>query len=303
MSDETATFVRAHFKRLGGAETVDFDVHFNPATLSYEITNNAPPADGGDAGKSKQFTALSTGKLSMDLVFDTTHDGTDVREKTSLVSKLMEPDAETRAPWETEFTWGMYKFTGVVASYKETLDFFAPSGVPLRAAISVSMSSGKDQNPFNPTRGKTVNTAGRLEPAVVPPPAGGAAAAAAKAGAPKAARSLAAFNGQESLRFASGSSLTVPGSVPLKGAVGLSAGASAGFSAGASASAGFQAGASGGMKLNPQALLPGAPTAGITAGAGAAFGVGGQARSSGSASLKADVGAGVSLATRIRFGE
>jgi len=297
VSDETATFVRAHFKRLGG-EKVDFDVHFNPATLSYEITNNAPPGDG-DAGKSKQFTALSTGKLTMDLVFDTTHDGTDVREKTSQVSRLMEPDAGTRAPWETEFTWGMYKFTGMVTSYKETLDFFAPSGVPLRAAINLSMSSGKEQNPFNPTRGKAVNTAGKLEPAVVPPPAGGAAAAAARAGAPKAARSLAALNGQESLRFGTGTSLTVPGSVPLKGAVGLSAGASAG----ASASAGFQASASGGMKLDPQALLPGAPTAGIAAGAGAAFGVGGQARSSGSASLKADVGAGVSLATRIRFGE
>jgi hypothetical protein len=295
VSDETATFVRAHFKRLGG-EAVNFDVHFNPATLGYEITNAAPPGDG-DAGKSKQFTALSTGKLSMDLVFDTTHDGTDVREKTSLVSRLMEPDPGTRAPWETEFSWGMYKFTGVVASYKETLDFFAPSGVPLRAAINLSMSSGKDQNPFNPTRGKTVNTAGHLEPAVVPPPAGGAAAAAARAGAPRAARSLAAMNGQESLRFGSGTSLTVPGTVPLKGAMGMSAGAFA------STSGGFQAGASGGMKLDPQALLPGAPTAGITAGAGAAFGVGGQARSSGSASLKADVGAGVSLAARIRFGE
>ena len=299
MSDETATFKRACFKRLGG-EKVEFHVHFNPATLSYEITNNAPPQDG-DAGKSKQFTALSTGKLSMDLVFDTTHDGTDVREMTSQVSRLMEPDPETRAPWETEFTWGMYKFVGVVVSYKETLDFFAPSGVPLRAAINLSMSSGKEQNPFNPTRGQAVNTAGKLEPAVVPPPAGGAAAAAARAGAPKAARSLAALNGQESLRFATGGSLTVPGAVPLKGAVGLSAGASAGFSA--SASGAFASGASGGMKLDPQALLPKAPTAAISAGACAAFGVGGQARSAGSASLKADVGANVSLASRIRFGE
>lgn len=148
------------------------------------------------------------------------------------------------------------------------------------------MSSGKDQNPFNPTRGKAVNTAGRLEPAVVPPPAGGAAAAAAKAGAPGAARSLAALNGQDSLRFASGASLTVPGTVPLKGAVGLSGGASAG-----------------GQKMDPRALLPSAPTAGLGAGAGAAFGVGGQARSAGAASLRADVGAGASLASRIRFGE
>jgi hypothetical protein len=296
VSDETATFTRAHFKRLGG-ETVDFKVHFNPATLSYEITNNAPP-EGGDAGKSKQFTALSTGKLSMDLVFDTTHDGTDVREKTSQVSRLMEPDPETRAPWETEFTWGMYRFVGVVNSYKETLDFFAPSGVPLRAAINLSMSSGKEQNPFNPTRGKPVTTSGRLEPAVVPPPAGGPAAAAARAGAPKAARSLAALNGEASLRFSSGASLTVPGSVPLKGAAGLSAGASAGGASGA-----FAASASGGMRLDPRALLPGAPTAGVSVGAGASFGVGGQARSAGSASLKADVGAGLSLAARIRFGE
>lgn len=126
MSSEDTEFARASFKRLGG-EPVEFAVHFNPASLSYEITANAPPAEG-DAAKSKQFTALSTGKLSMDLVFDTTHDGTDVREMTSKVSRLMEPDPDTRAPWETEFTWGAYKFTGIVGSYKETLDFFAPSG-------------------------------------------------------------------------------------------------------------------------------------------------------------------------------
>ncbi|HZG42697.1 MAG TPA: hypothetical protein VEY93_07025, partial [Longimicrobium sp.] len=223
MSTEDTGFVRASFKRLGG-EPVEFKVHFNPASLSYEITANAPPAEG-DAAKSKQFTALSTGKLSMDLVFDTTHDGTDVRVQTMLVSRLMEPDPETRAPWETKFTWGLYTFTGVVNSYKETLDFFAPSGVPLRAAINLSMSSGQNQNPFALTAGKAVNTAGKLEPAVVPPPAGGAAEAAARAGAPGAARALAALNGQDSLRFPSGGSLTVPGSVPLKGAVGLSAGA------------------------------------------------------------------------------
>lgn len=39
------------------------------------------------------------------------------------------------------FEWGSFKFQGLVESYKETIDFFAPTGVPLRASINLTLAS------------------------------------------------------------------------------------------------------------------------------------------------------------------
>ena len=257
-------FKRATFTPQGGPNPKPIEVHFNPVSLQYTITNTMKEGKGK---KTKQFVTQSTGKLTMDLVFDTTHNGEDVRAHTDQVAKFMEPDKD-KVPPVVEFQWGTYKFRGMVESYKETLDFFAASGVPLRAAVNLTMarqdevfaSAGKQDKP---------------EPVNVPLGLGDdATSTASKGGNPGAGRSLAAQNGQESMRFPSGGLLTVGASVTLsppvafaKAGVSLSGGASVGAGFGLSAGAGVSAGAG----------ISARAGAGVSAGAGASIGIGGRA--------------------------
>jgi hypothetical protein len=96
----------------------------------------------------------------------------------------------------------------------------------------------------------------------------------------------------------------------------VSAQAGAGFSvsAGARASAGVSAsaGAFAGLQtasvklsstLNPENLLPVKASVNLATDSGALFSLGGQATLEGSASLRADVGAGASLKAKLEFDE
>ena len=78
---------RAFFQVDGSTDKVE--VHFNPETLQYTITNNLQNQGGGNA--TKQYVSDSTGKLTMDLIFDNTSSGEDIRMKSSKIAKLMEP--------------------------------------------------------------------------------------------------------------------------------------------------------------------------------------------------------------------
>ena len=69
--------------------SAEIPVHFNPASLQYTITNTLE--NKGSGNSKKQYVTQSSGKLTFDLVFDTTHNGEDVRLYTGKVAKLMEP--------------------------------------------------------------------------------------------------------------------------------------------------------------------------------------------------------------------
>ena len=281
----------ASFETLTG-EKLTVPVHFNPASLQYTVANTLK--EEGKGAKKKQYVSQTTAKLTMDLVFDTTDSGEDVRVTTNKMAKLLQPVAaggDKNVPPTVRFSWGAYAFTGMVEQYKETIDFFAAGGIPLRAAINLTLSSQDvvfDSGTANPA---SVDTDLAAEPVVAPGSddaagPGGAQGVANAAGDPRAARAIAAANGADSLRFGAGASLAVGASV----GVGFAAGASAsvGFSAGIGASAGasFSAAAGAGMSAS----------AGLSAGAGAnllppaAFASGG-----GGLSLGAGAGAGLGL--------
>jgi hypothetical protein len=328
------TFKRATFTVQGSGAPAPIEVHFNPVSLQYTIANTLKEGKGT---KTKQFVAQSTGKLTMDLVFDTTHSGEDVRTHTDKIARFMEPDQD-KVPPVVEFQWGTYTFRGMVESYKETIDFFAASGVPLRAAVNLSMA--RQDNVFSSDTAKDPP-----EDVDVPLAAGDdATSTASRAGDPGAGRSLAAQNGQDSMRFPTGASLTVGASVKLsppvafasggagigvkagagigvsggagfgvKGSGGISASAgvsiggkaSAGVTASAGAFAGLRTGAAAraGASLNLATLVQAPASTALATSAGASFDATGRATLSGSASLKADVGANASLRARIQFEE
>jgi hypothetical protein len=211
-----------------------------------------------------------------------------------------------------EFGWGAYSFKGVVEQYKETMDFFSASGVPLRASINLTLASQEVEFSSGPQP-----AADRRPPAdPVDAPAGTTPTQAANAtGNPRAARDIASANGSASLRFGGSASLAVGGEVSLAAAASFSAGAGAGGGIGASIGIGgglsltATAGpAFAGLRVSPAAvtanladaraaLLPGPVISGATS-----FTPGGRAQVTSGGSLSADVGANADLHARIDFG-
>ncbi|XXT19180.1 hypothetical protein WME94_54035 [Sorangium sp. So ce429] len=240
-------------------------VHFNPASLQYQVSNTLERRGQGNAAK--QYVSQSTAKLTMDLVFDTTISGEDVRSVTQRLARMMEPAEEgnDKVPAIVSFEWGAYEFQGMMEQYKETLDFFSPDGVPLRSTINLTLAAQDEVFAASGTGGDQ-DTTGSLSPdAVSVPPSQDADATtvAARGGNPRAGRSVAAANGLESLRSAAGRALTFGTGPSLRGPAAFASGG-----VGAAAGAGFGAGIGGGVG----ASFGASASAGFGASAGAAFG-------------------------------
>ncbi len=119
-------------------------VQFNPETLKVAYSNTM---EGGDqsGGSAIQFVSKSSTKLSVDLWFDASAlaDVDDVRTLTKKVNHFITPveQGEGLAPPAVRFLWGSFLFEGVMASMDETLEFFSAEGKPLRAKVSISLTS------------------------------------------------------------------------------------------------------------------------------------------------------------------
>lgn len=140
-------------------------VDFNPQTLKVAFANQN---SGGNqpAGSSSQFVGSPSSKLSVELLFDTTETGSDVRQKTRDVAYFMSPklsDNEERTPPFVRFQWGSFIFEGKVDSMDETLDYFSEEGMPLRATVALNLSS--DTGVFLIGRVNNANNAAPRSPA------------------------------------------------------------------------------------------------------------------------------------------
>ena len=300
-------------------------VHFNPQTLQFAITNRL--ANTGSGATKKQFVSSATGKLSMETVFDTTGSGENVRLATARLGAFMMPGDNDTPPVVT-FKWGVYEFVGMFESYDETIDFFSPDGVPLRATVKLAMAS-QDQV-FAPGASGRSDTGGDLSPdsslSAPAPPGLGVTATATLGGNPGAGRALASANGLASMRFAAGGEVDVDASVNLRGpevfasagagagggfGIDIGGGAAAGIGGQLSAGVGASAGAFGGLRAGASAGAGVSLNVGLSAGASATgslgledaggFCVGGAAGLEGSASMKTDVGVAGALNAKIEF--
>ena len=297
----------ARFKTLSGpaAQRVEVEVHFNPESLQHTVQNTLK--EEGRGAKKKQHVSQTTAKLTMQLVFDTTDTGEDVRIYTDDMAKLLQPykDGNNKSPPLVEFGWGLYRFTGLVEQYKETIDFFAAGGVPLRSSVDITLAS--QEVTFESSHNPSASVDGALsaqEPTVHQQPEpdqssgpGGAAGLANALGDPRAARAIASMNGSASLRFGAGAQLAVGGGVSLQGAaafsVGASASAGAGIGIGGGAGIGISGGAGIGVSAGAGIGVSAGTGAGFSAGAGAGFGV--------SAGAGIGTGAGFSAASSGAF--
>lgn len=305
------------------------EVHFNPESLDITFTNSV------QKGKKNQPAQVSvteaTAKLSMELIFDTTLKGIDVRTETIKLARMMDPAQKTprkkkaqkkQIPSIVIFQWGTIWFEGYIDSYKEKIDFFSAEGVPLRATVSLSMT--QQQRDFNPNEqapyAKVSITGGDISLQSHAPinrigQNTSVTDAAKNFGNPAAARSVAALNGIENIRLPEVDELLImePGlpqaprfnmSMSQDGAnLGLQAdGEIAGMFSNLRSATGY-GGASpaggGGLSLDMESHFNG--SMGVSA--NASFGVGGQVDVDSNASLSADVGIFADIELGIQFEE
>lgn len=270
------------------------EVHFNPTTLVYTVENSVSQQSG--AADKAQYAGTFTGKLTMDLQFDTTDTGADVRTVTKKVAMMMTPtnqasgasanqasppgnntatqSAPAQAPPMVVFAWGSYQFRGVLESYKETIDFFSADGVALRSLVAVGLAQQNlvfdDGVPL-----KSATTSGTL----VPSGSGDSALSiATRGGDPAAARQLATANGLDSVRFTGGATLQVGGGVQLNPPAAFVSSASAG--GGLTLGLGLSASGGVGASVGVSEGISGGAGAGISASAGIGISAGAHASAS-----------------------
>lgn len=127
-----------------------FEVQYNP--LSFNLERSAKwdekPQPGNAPTLEYGGTALAT--ASMELMFDTTHDGSDVR--TSWVDKLLHllnpsyqpadgeaSDSDKRRPARVWFQWGSHSMLSVIESVSTSFMMFSQDGTPVRAKVALKL--------------------------------------------------------------------------------------------------------------------------------------------------------------------
>jgi hypothetical protein len=140
---------------------------FNPSKLQVAKSNSW--SSGNSKGRNAPelvFDGGGSGSMSLELTFDTTDTGKPVTTHTNKLAELMQVDTQLpdydaatnngRPQW-VKFHWGdMHTFKAVIASMDMTFTYFASSGVPLRANVSLSLTQYEPEanwSPQNPTSG------------------------------------------------------------------------------------------------------------------------------------------------------
>lgn len=131
-----------------------FYVQFNPETLEIQSTSKVQEDKGEKQNKTPvQVVAGTERRLSVQLIFDETLTGDDVRNRTSKIVGLMRAgegtldnygkrgaDKDVMLPSVVKFEWGNLTFQGTISECSETLEYFSPQGVPLRASVTFSLT-------------------------------------------------------------------------------------------------------------------------------------------------------------------
>jgi len=115
-------------------------VLFNPPEYALDLSNQYAEVEIPGLGSSLlQFVRGGAQTLSMDLFFDTTSTGTDVRRHTDLIVNLTDLNPRTHAPPRLLFMWGTLAFPCVLERVNQKFVYFSAAGVPLRAELSITL--------------------------------------------------------------------------------------------------------------------------------------------------------------------
>jgi hypothetical protein len=135
---------KAEIKPLKGDKIT---VLFNPNQYQVSESNQfAEVAIPGVGAPPLQFVRGTARTLSMQLFFDTydpmdpdkVKPGSDVREYTGEIIKLLEVDSDLHSPPICRFSWASFAFVGVLEKADQRFTLFLPDGTPVRATVDVT---------------------------------------------------------------------------------------------------------------------------------------------------------------------
>ncbi len=137
------------------------ECQFNPESLQYNKRFEwAFRTDIGTNVPEPVFAGGKSGIFSVNLLFDSTDTGDDVRDKFSKLMKIAmikpsdNPDAKGE-PRQMLLHWGDFiSFVVIIESINSTFNLFSESGTPLRAQVTVTFREAVDSQkkaPMNPT--------------------------------------------------------------------------------------------------------------------------------------------------------
>jgi hypothetical protein len=129
---------KAVIVRLDAAGAPPIPVMFNPPQYELAKTNQfAEIKIPGLPTSVLQFVNGNAASLTLELFFDTTDTGTDVRVRCAAIANLTEPDLITKAPPRLLLLWGSLAFPCFLVGVRQRFDHFNSLGMPLRATLDV----------------------------------------------------------------------------------------------------------------------------------------------------------------------
>lgn len=118
----------------------EIPLQFNPSSYSVEQSNDFSEKKlMGLKGVVNQFTGSKKSDLILELMFDSTSTGQDVRDLVEPLYKIVNIDNTLHAPPPCRFVWGRFSFDGIVSAFKKEFTFFFSNGTPARVKISITL--------------------------------------------------------------------------------------------------------------------------------------------------------------------
>ena len=115
-----------------------FSLPFNPSEYTESLNNSYKDKELiGLKNFKEQFTTSNIDNLSLNLLFDTTSSGTDVRDELKNLAFISKIDKELHIPPPCRFIWGSLLFQGVISQYSRNFTFFYNDGIPARARVKL----------------------------------------------------------------------------------------------------------------------------------------------------------------------
>ena len=143
-------------KAVFNAENGAFTVQYNPVNFKFDKPVSWKEHDEQGQESKLEFQKAQPANISMELMFDSTSTGGDVR--TSWVNSLLkmtnpevedEGDSDKKRPPKITFEWGSFVFVGVLESVNVTYTMFSQTGDPLRAKVQVKMKEWTPENEYS----------------------------------------------------------------------------------------------------------------------------------------------------------
>lgn len=137
-------------------ERVNFMFNPNEYTLTKNNTWERKESKGKNV-PSIEFKQGGSQTLKLQLLFDTYAEGTDVRDYTDLIWKMMAVDETKKnsktgksSPPHVTFEWGKLYFTAVITTISQKFTLFLPNGTPVRTTVDITLEQHIDEGDYKP---------------------------------------------------------------------------------------------------------------------------------------------------------